>query len=188
MGSLALVIMLAMVMYENFDQESPRCTVQQGERKIYPVLLESIKLVAFPDSKNEMWYKYNDTGLYRFSKSGLIDTRLNSIIEVRDMTVTLHNYITGEEKTIDIAFQVAQYRIDRPLAVRPSMVIFSISFVIVVVLVISEVLTQRRARLNLKSTKKDDEFELNDSLLSEVTGQFSRDDDASLFQGQYSTD
>jgi len=162
---------LALVGYENVDQNVDHCTLPLSDRiTYYPILFETIKLIAFPDSKNEMWYKYNDTGLYRFAKSGLIDTRLNSIIEVKDMLMILHNYNTGAVKTFDLSLQVGQYRIDRPLAVRPSIVIFSISFIIIIILVMSEVATQRRVRMAiLKSRKNDEEFELKDSLLVETT-------------------
>jgi len=151
------------------DQNSDRtCTLPAGDRKTdYPVLFETIKLIAFPDSKNEMWYNYNDTGLYRFAKSGLIDTRLNSIIEVKDMLVTVHNYESQSVKTYDLASQVAQYRVDRPLAVRPSIVIFSISFIIIIILVIAEVVTQRRERLAMLKTRQGDEFQLKDLLMEQ---------------------
>jgi len=146
------------------------CLVPPNEHKnitYYSVLFETIKLIAFPDSKNEMWYKYNDTGLFRFADSGLIDTRLNSIIEVKEMKVILHDYLTDNETILDLAEQVKIFRVDRPLAVRPSIVIFIISFIIIIILVVSEVATQRRNRMAMMKSRKNDELELKDSLLME---------------------
>jgi len=75
-----------------------------------------------------------------------MDTRRREIIGFDNTNVTRRLYVPPfTMEVIDMGSEVAKYRVKAPV-LRPSVVVFTICAIIISVLVIAEVLTQRRKR------------------------------------------
>lgn len=55
------------------------CSIEMKPNPSFPIVYESIGLIAFPESPDRVWYTYSlERGFRKFAKSGLLDTRLQA--------------------------------------------------------------------------------------------------------------
>eukprot|EP01125_Pyxidicula_operculata_P017202 TRINITY_DN6016_c0_g1_i1.p2 TRINITY_DN6016_c0_g1~~TRINITY_DN6016_c0_g1_i1.p2 ORF type:complete len:126 (-),score=2.31 TRINITY_DN6016_c0_g1_i1:211-588(-) len=120
------------------------------------MLIEPVSLVAFPEVAY-VWFVVNDSGLYPFAPNGFVDTRLQSVIEIKDLTVTIYSYSNFIVQTIDLTSQIESLRTGpEGVEVKPSLIVFCVIFLLVIILGALEICTQKNNAATTISTTTPD--------------------------------
>lgn len=135
----------------------------------YPVVMEALGLVAFPESPSTIWFTFDALSFAPFAQSAVVDTRREECahspgtlsrrsggVRGHDHPQTLlqdahchadgllygHSFTERSNRRL-VAEEVERFHVKAPVAVAPSVILFGLSFTLVVVLVVAEVITRR---------------------------------------------
>eukprot|EP01125_Pyxidicula_operculata_P017203 TRINITY_DN6016_c0_g1_i2.p1 TRINITY_DN6016_c0_g1~~TRINITY_DN6016_c0_g1_i2.p1 ORF type:complete len:333 (-),score=1.24 TRINITY_DN6016_c0_g1_i2:211-1209(-) len=141
----------------NLEVDTYSCEIHdESTNTYYPMLIEPVSLVAFPEVAY-VWFVVNDSGLYPFAPNGFVDTRLQSVIEIKDLTVTIYSYSNFIVQTIDLTSQIESLRTGpEGVEVKPSLIVFCVIFLLVIILGALEICTQKNNAATTISTTTPD--------------------------------